>query len=60
VQVTHGLGESLAQLEQETSQFRQQVLEFLDGLVSHFVLDDRRLAVAHAGMRPPGTPSPAL
>jgi protein phosphatase len=51
VQVTHGLGESLAQLEQETSEFRQQVLEFLDGLVSHFVLDDRRLAVAHAGMR---------
>jgi protein phosphatase len=51
VQVTHGLAESLAQLEKETSEFRQQSLEFLDGLVSHFVLDDRRLVVAHAGMR---------
>jgi protein phosphatase len=51
VQITHGLAESLAQLDQETAEFRQQVLEFLDGLVSHFVLDDRRLAVAHAGMR---------
>jgi protein phosphatase len=51
VQVTHGLAESLAQLERETADFRKQVLEFLDGLVSHFVLDDRRLVVAHAGMR---------
>jgi protein phosphatase len=51
VQVTHGLAESLAQLEKETPEFRQQALEFLDGLVSHFVLDDRRLVVAHAGMR---------
>ena len=51
VQVTHGLAESLAQLENETSEFRRQALEFLDGLVSHFVLDDGRLVVAHAGMR---------
>jgi protein phosphatase len=51
VQVTHGLAESLGQLEKETPPFRQRVLEFLDGLVSHFVLDDRRLVVAHAGMR---------
>ena len=51
VQVTHGLAESLAQLQRETPEFRQQSLEFLDGLVSHFVLDDRRLVVAHAGMR---------
>jgi protein phosphatase len=51
VQVTHGLAESLAQVENETPEFRQRVLEFLDGLISHFVLDDRRLVVAHAGMR---------
>ncbi len=51
VQVTHGLAESLVQLEKETPDFRQQVLEFLDGLLSHFVLDDGRLVVAHAGMR---------
>ena len=51
VQVTHGLAESLTQLEDESPEFRRQVLEFLDGLVSHFVLDDRRLVVAHAGMR---------
>ena len=51
VQVTHGLGESLAQLEEEPQEFGQQTLAFLDGLISHFVLDDRRLIVAHAGMR---------
>ncbi len=51
VQVTHGLAESLAQLDREPPEFRQEVVEFLDGLVSHFVLDDRRLVVAHAGMR---------
>ena len=51
VQVTHGLGESLAQLEEELPEFGQQTLAFLDGLISHFVLDDRRLIVAHAGMR---------
>jgi protein phosphatase len=51
VQVTHGLRESLVQLEERTPEFRDRVLEFLDGLISHFVLDDGRLVVAHAGMR---------
>jgi polynucleotide kinase-phosphatase len=51
VQVTHGLAESLAQLEAEAPEFRDQAVEFLDGLVSHLVLDDGRLVVAHAGMR---------
>jgi len=51
VQVTHGLAESLQQLEAEPEEFRQAVVEFLDGLVSHYVLDGRRLVVAHAGMR---------
>lgn len=51
VQVTHGLAESLAQLEGEPPEFREKALAFLDGLVSHLVLDDGRLVVAHAGMR---------
>jgi protein phosphatase len=51
VQITHGLGESLAQLEDETPEFRAEVATFLDGLVSHYVLDDGKLVVAHAGMQ---------
>ena len=50
VQITHGLGQSLAQLGEETEEFRAAVMTFIDGLVSHSVLDDRRLVVAHAGM----------
>lgn len=50
VKVTHGLAETLEQLEQETQEFRDQVRSFLDGLVSHYVLDDGNLVMAHAGM----------
>ena len=51
VKLTHGLAESLAQLEAEAPAFRERVAKFIDGLVSHFVLDDGRLVVAHAGMK---------
>ena len=51
VQITHGLAESLAQLEAEAPEFRARVATFLDDLVSHYVLDRGRLVVAHAGMR---------
>lgn len=51
VQVTHGLAESLAQLSAESAEFRGEVATFLDGLVSHYLLDEGRLVVAHAGMK---------
>ena len=51
VQATHGLPESLAQLEHESPTFKERVAEFLDGLTSHYVLDDGKLVVAHAGMK---------
>jgi protein phosphatase len=51
VQITHGLANSLEQLDKESSEFRIQVCEFLDKLVSHYVLDDGKLVVAHAGMK---------
>ena len=47
----HGLAETLHQLEAEPPQFSKQVARFIDDLVSHMVLDDGRLVVAHAGMR---------
>ena len=50
VTVSHGLAESLAQLEAEPLEFRREVASFIDSLVSHFVLDHGRLVVAHAGM----------
>lgn len=51
VKVAHGLADSLAQLENEPPEFKSKVVEFIDGLVSHFVLDDGKLVVAHAGMK---------
>src|SRR5260370_5352257 len=51
VQITHGLAESLAQLEREPPEFKEQVIDFIDGLISHYVLDGGRLVVAHAGMK---------
>jgi len=50
VQVSHGLAESLAQLEAEPAEFRAQVETFIDGLISHYVLDGGRLVVSHAGL----------
>jgi protein phosphatase len=55
VKVNHGLEQTLAEIEalptdlQETA--TQEIVRFLDGLISHFVLDDGKLVVAHAGMK---------
>jgi protein phosphatase len=51
VQITHGLAESLHQLESEPPEFKEHVAAFIDSLVSHYVLDDGRLVVAHAGLK---------
>ena len=50
VTLSHGLAESMEQLEQETPEFRADVRSFLDSLVSHAVLDGGSLVVAHAGL----------
>ena len=51
VKVAHGLAESLAQLAAEPQEFQDRAVQFLDGLISHYVLDDGKLAVAHAGLQ---------
>ncbi|MET7550336.1 polynucleotide kinase-phosphatase [Streptomyces sp. NPDC005479] len=53
VQHTHGLAETIEQLDREDAKdpaFREQVREFIDGLVSHYVLDGGKLVVCHAGL----------
>ena len=51
VQMTHGLADSVQQLDKESPEFKQAVIKFLDDLVSHYVFDDGKLLVAHAGMK---------
>jgi protein phosphatase len=48
---THGLAETLEQLEREPEDFRDEVARFIDGLISHYVLDHGELVVAHAGLK---------
>jgi protein phosphatase len=55
VQVTHGLEITLAEIEAIPAEARPQVTRelaaFLDGSVSHYVLDDGKLVTAHAGLK---------
>lgn len=51
VQLTHGLDLTMSQLAAEPPEFLTQLREFLGSLVSHYVLADGALVVAHAGLR---------
>lgn len=55
IQVTHGLAESLAEVdalpEETRDLLKKKVADFLDGLVSHYMLAGGNLVVAHAGMK---------
>ncbi|HEY6492770.1 MAG TPA: polynucleotide kinase-phosphatase [Trebonia sp.] len=50
VRVSHGLETTLEQLAAGPTEFGAAVETFLDGLISHYVLDSGRLVVAHAGL----------
>ncbi|MER6096658.1 polynucleotide kinase-phosphatase [Streptomyces sp. NPDC001728] len=50
VQETHGLAETIEQLGHESEEFRAEVGTFIEGLVSHYVLDGGNLVVCHAGL----------
>lgn len=54
VKLTHGLDDSLRQFktyDETAAGFSRTAADFLDKLVSHYVLDDGKLVVAHAGMK---------
>ncbi|MDQ3632619.1 MAG: polynucleotide kinase-phosphatase [Actinomycetota bacterium] len=51
VQLTHGLAETLERLARAPADLSDRARDFLDGLVSHAVLDGGRLVVAHAGLK---------
>lgn len=51
VTVTHGLAETLTELAQTTEAFQADLARFIDSLISHNVLDDGKLCVAHAGLK---------
>ncbi len=55
VRIAHGLAQTLAQVEALPTEvrlrFEAESRQFLDSLVSHYVLDGGKLVVAHAGMK---------
>ena len=53
MQITHGLAESARRRSTRRRRPRSATRRptFLDGLISHYVLDDGRLVVAHAGLK---------
>src|SRR5687768_3451538 len=51
VQLTHGLAETMQQVESQSPDYAPRVADFIDRSIGHYVLDDGRLVVAHAGMK---------
>ena len=50
-QLTHGLDKTMEQLNARDDAFIAEVKSFLDGLISHYVFDEGKLVVAHAGLK---------
>jgi len=48
--LSYGLDLTVAELEKESPEFIERAINFIDGLVSHYILDGGRLVVAHAGL----------
>ncbi|MBF0261213.1 MAG: polynucleotide kinase-phosphatase [Magnetococcales bacterium] len=51
VTIAHGLERSLEQFAARSPEERAEAASFLDRLIGHYVLDNGRLVVAHAGMK---------
>ena len=51
VQLTHGLDKTVEQMDAQSEEFVAEVKTFLDSLISHYVFDQGKLVVAHAGIK---------
>ncbi|HEX5182304.1 MAG TPA: polynucleotide kinase-phosphatase [Allosphingosinicella sp.] len=51
VKASHGLAETIEQLAAEPPELAREMRDWLDTLVSHYVLDGGKLVVAHAGLK---------
>lgn len=51
VTTTHGMDLTIREMEENGEEFKTEVAKFIDSLISHYVLDDGKLVVSHAGLR---------
>ncbi|MDE7213047.1 MAG: polynucleotide kinase-phosphatase, partial [Anaeroplasmataceae bacterium] len=51
ISMTHGSEITIAEIEAKGDAFKAEVAQFIDGLISHYVLDDGKLVISHAGLK---------
>ena len=51
ISMTHGIDKTIAELENAGEDFKKEVENFIDSLVSHYVFDDGKLIITHAGLK---------
>lgn len=51
VKVAHGLETTVEEMKNERESFIEEVRQFLDKRISHYVFDEGRLVVVHAGLK---------
>ncbi len=51
VTTAHGMDKTISELNACGEEFKAEVAEFIDGLISHYVLDDGKLVISHAGLK---------
>ncbi len=52
VDTTHGMQNTIAELKNQPESFKVEILNFLQNLPSHLVLDEEKLVVVHAAIKP--------
>lgn len=51
IAMTHGIDKTIVEFDALGDAFKSEAAEFIDSLVSHYVLDDGKLVIAHAGLK---------
>ena len=51
IAMTHGIDKTIAELEERGEEFKKEVAEFINGLISHYIFDDGKIVVSHAGLK---------
>ena len=51
IAVTHGIDKTIDEIEAKGEDFKRETAEFIDSLISHYVFDDGKLVISHAGIK---------
>ncbi len=51
IAMTHGIDKTVSEIEARGEDFKKETAEFINGLISHYVLDGGKLVISHAGIK---------